>query len=176
MSATPVPLTEAERAALAAMMGNPSPQNCWCDWAAGDLPCDDCSLAARAVVAAVRPLLAADALAWVASSPERWNGYCCHDHMAGVVMKAAEEIRAGLVTVDDAAAEAALDDHYRAEVARRLKDERELILEHRDDLRYKRSRVDQRFTGRLQGLEEAAGMLTTAINNLSRPTFEETER
>lgn len=52
------PLTEVERAALTAMMSNPSPNNCWCDWVAGDPPCDECSRAARAVVAAVRPLIA----------------------------------------------------------------------------------------------------------------------
>lgn len=55
------PLTEAERAVLAAMMSNPSPNECWCDWVAGDPPCDECSRAARAVVAAVRGPLYRDA-------------------------------------------------------------------------------------------------------------------
>lgn len=127
---------------------------------------------ARAVVAAVRPILAAQALAWVASSSERWNGYCCHDHMAGVVMKAAEEIRAGLDTVDDAAAEAALEDYFRWEVARRLKDERDLITDHADDLEYSGRRKTK---GRIKGLREAVRMLTTAIDDLSRPTSEETQ-
>lgn len=113
--------------------------------------CKRCEATARAVVAAVRKQIAADALAWVAASPERWEGYCCHDHMAGVVMKAAEEIKAGLDTVDDEAAEAALDDHYRWEVARRLKDERDLITDHADDLEYSRRRVVSRLKARIEG-------------------------
>jgi len=56
------PLTPVERAALAAMMSNPSPNNCWCDWVAGDPPCDECSRAARAVVAAVEQPIAIAAL------------------------------------------------------------------------------------------------------------------
>lgn len=183
------PLTEAEQAAAEALAAcendairrahgtrnGKHSDGTDCTWD-GRAEAIDYETEARAVVAAVRPILAAQALAWIASSPERWNGYCRHDHMAGVVMKAAEEIRAGLDTVDDAAAEAALEDYFRWEVARRLKDERELILDHRDDLRNKRSRMDQRFTGRLQGLEEAAGMLTTAIKDLSRPTSKEADR
>jgi hypothetical protein len=128
---------------------------------------------ARAVVAAVRSQIAADALAWVAASPNRWEGYCCHDHMAGVVMKAATEIKAGLDTVDDAAADAALEDYFRWEVARRLKDERDLVTDHADDLEYSRRRMRSRLKARVQGLREAAGMLNTAIDDLSRPTSEE---
>ncbi|MEU5156789.1 hypothetical protein [Glycomyces sp. NPDC021274] len=135
--------------------------------------CGECDELARAAVTAARPLVAAQALAWVAASPNRWEGYCCHDHMAGVVMKAATEIKAGLDTVEDAAAEAALEDYFRWEVARRLKDERDLITDHADDLEYSRRRIRSRLKARIEGLREAAGMLTTAIDDLSRPTSEE---
>jgi hypothetical protein len=163
------PLTEAESAAFAELLRHGTPTECWC----GDNPCDECSATARAVVAAVRGQIAADALSWIASSPERWEGYCCHDHMAGVVMKAATEIKAGLDTVDDAAAEAALEDYFRWEVARRLKDEHDLITDHADDLEYSRRRPRSRLKARIEGLREAAEMLTTAIDDLSRPTSEE---
>jgi hypothetical protein len=43
---------------------------------------------------------------------------------------------------------------------------RRFISDHREQLRKDRSRFDQRFQGRLQGLEEAAGNLTTLIKSL----------
>jgi hypothetical protein len=52
-------LTEAERAAFAEMLRHtPHESECWC----GDNPCDECSATARAVVAAVRPIIEAGAL------------------------------------------------------------------------------------------------------------------
>jgi hypothetical protein len=52
-------LTEAERAAFAEMLRHtPHESECWC----GDNPCDECSATARAVVAAVRPGIEAEAL------------------------------------------------------------------------------------------------------------------
>jgi hypothetical protein len=53
--------------------------------------------AARAVVAAVRPTIAAETLHWVADQDDRWDGYCCHDHMAAVCRRAAEDIEAGRI-------------------------------------------------------------------------------
>lgn len=162
---SPAPLTESERAAAEALAARHNASDATHSYSSAAFHGD-----ARAVVAAVRPLLAAQALAWVASSPERWEGYCCHDHMAGVVMKAAEEIRAELDTVDDGAAEAALEDYFRWEVARRLKDERDLITEHADDLEYAGRRKTK---GRIKGLREAARMLATAIDDLSLPASKE---
>ena len=50
-------LTEAERAAFAEMLRHtPHESECWC----GDNPCDECSTVARAVVAAVRPIIEAE--------------------------------------------------------------------------------------------------------------------
>jgi hypothetical protein len=43
---------------------------------------------------------------------------------------------------------------------------RRFISDHREQLRKDRSRFDQRFQGRLLGLEEAAGNLTTLIKSL----------
>lgn len=104
------PLTEAEAAAARALAGDFE-----CSWHVG---CDEECRAdmARAVVAAVRPLIAAEA----------------------------------------------------------LRSARKSITEHKERLRADRTRLGQRFEGRLLGLEEAAGKLTTAIKSLSLPASKET--
>lgn len=50
------------------------------------------------------------------------------------------------------------------------------ISNHREQLRKDRSRMGQRFEGRLLGLEEAAGKLTTAIKALRTTTPEKENR
>jgi len=161
MSPEPTELTEAELAIHVAICEG-SPQDCK-DWRGRCVK----------VAEAARPILAAEALAWVASQPERWSGYCCHDHMAGVVLKAAEEIAAGLDSVDAEAAEAALEEHRRYKLSWLLADERDLVLDRAYDLEAQRPRKG-RDKGRLQGLHEAAEMLTAAIAALRTATPEET--
>ncbi|WP_205327637.1 hypothetical protein [Glycomyces sp. YM15] len=78
-----------------------------CSWHVGCDPVECYEPRARAIVAALRPLIGAAALRWVAAERDRWAGYCCHDHMAEVVMTAADEIASGTagktpVDADDA--------------------------------------------------------------------------
>lgn len=58
------PLTRAEKAAFAEMLRHGAPTECYC----GDDPCDECSAAARSVVAAVRPIIESEQLLRLAAS------------------------------------------------------------------------------------------------------------
>jgi hypothetical protein len=49
-----------------------------------------------------------------------------------------------------------------------LRTERKTILDHKAKLLADRTRLGQRFEGRLQGLEEAAGKLTSAIKAIRK--------
>jgi hypothetical protein len=51
--------------------------------------------------------------------------------------------------------------------AEALRSARKSITEHKERLRANRNRLDQRFQGRISGLEEAAGLCTTEIKALN---------